>query len=141
MGGTKIVAGMDSSGSPRLEVTIKGKYKSIGAGAVVDTGFTGDVVIPEDKALSIGLDAGGAAAITLADGSASTVQLYLCKVKIGDIEQNAAAIVMGSDILIGMGLLSPFDVCFRSGTQEVIITPQPALADFVGVLHRLTEAT
>ena len=140
MASPKIVAAMDKSGSPRTEVTVKGKYKSIGYGAVIDTGFTGDVVIPLDKAVSIGLDEGGAAAISLADGSTMSVPLFLCSVKIGDIEQNAAAIIMGSEILIGVGLLTPFDVCFRAGTKEVVINPQPGYANFVGVLHRLTGA-
>lgn len=134
----KIIAGIDDHNSVRIESEIIGEYKTAGYGAIFDSGFSGDVVLPQSMSVDIGLKSGGVAEIELADGSTMIVKLYLCKVKIGDIIQEAATIIMGEEVLIGMGLMKPFDVCFRAGTSEVIIEPQTSYADFVGVLHRLT---
>ena len=134
----KIVAAIDDHNSVRIETDIIGEYKTAGYGAIFDSGFSGDVVLPQSMAVDIGLKSGGVAEVELADGSTMIVELYLCKVKIGDIIQEAATIIMGSEVLIGMGLMTPFDVCLRAATSEVIIEPQTAYADFVGVLRRLT---
>ena len=136
----KIIAAIDEHNSVRIETEIIGEYKTIGYGSVFDSGFSGDVVLPQSMAVDIGLKGGGVAEIELADGSVMIVKLYLCKVKIGDIIQEAATIIMGEEVLIGMGLMTPFDVCLRAGTSEAVIEPQPGYTDFVGVLRRLTEA-
>ena len=137
----KIIAAIDDHNSVRIDTEIIGKFETTGYGAIFDSGFTGDVVIPERMAVDIGLKSGGVAEVELADGSTMIVELYLCKVKIGDIIQEAATIIMGSEVLIGMGLMIPFDVCLRAATSEVIIEPQTTYADFVGVLRRLTEGS
>jgi len=134
----KIIAAVDEHNSVRIETEIIGEFKTSGYGAIFDSGVSGDVVLPQSMAVDIGLKSGGVAEVELADGTTMIVELYLCKVKIGDIIQEAATIIMGSEVLVGMGLMTPFDVCLRAATSEVIIEPQTTYADFVGVLHRLT---
>ena len=134
----KIVAAIDDQNNVRVNCKVIGEYKTVEYSAVFDSGFSGDVVIPEKMAVNIGLRGGGVAEIELADGGRQIVELYLCKVKIGRITQEASTIIIGNEVLIGMGLMQPFDVCLRAGTSEAIIEPQPTYADFVGVLHRLT---
>ncbi len=134
----KIVAAIDDQRSVRVEADIIGEYKTRGYGAVFDSGFSGDIVIPQSIAVDIGLASGGVAEIELADGSKQILKLYLCKVKIGDITQEASTIIMGEEVLIGMGLMKPYDVCLRASTAEAIIEPQQAYANFVGVLRKLT---
>jgi len=134
----KIIAGIDDHGSVRIEVDIIGTHATRNYGAVLDSGFTGDVVLPLSMAVSIGLTTAGVAQVELADGSTMDVELFLCRVKIGDIEQEASVMIMGNDVLIGTGLMTPFDVCFRVGNAEAAIEPNPVYADFVGVLRRLT---
>jgi len=136
----KIVAAIDKHNSVRIESEIIGIYKTVGVSSVFDSGFSGDLVIPTSMAVDIGLKTGGVAEVELADGSTMGVEVYVCKVKIGDITQEAATIIMGGEVLIGMGLMIPFDVCLRAGTSEAIIEPEPGYADFVGVLHRLIGA-
>jgi predicted aspartyl protease len=138
---SKIIAAIDDHNSVRIESEIVGVYKTVGYGSIFDSGFSGDVVVPQSMAVDIGLKSGGVAEIELADGSRMIVKLYLCKVKIGGIIQEAATIIMGEEVLIGMGLMKPFDVCLRAGTSEAVIEPQPGYADFVGVLKRLTEGS
>ena len=134
----KIIAAIDEHNSVRVDTEIIGAYKTVGYGAIFDSGFSGDVVLPQSMSVDIGLKSGGVAEVELADGSTMFVKLYLCKVKIGGIIQDAATIIMGEEVLIGMGLMKPFDVCLRAGTSEAVIEPHPGYADFVGVLHRLT---
>lgn len=133
-----IVSAIDDYNSIRVQLEVIGEYKTIGYGAILDSGFTGDIVLPESIAVDIGLKAGGVAEVELADGSTSIINLYLCNVQIGDVTQEAATIIMGNDVLIGMGLMSPYDVCFRAGTGEVIMELPSTYTDFVGVLRRLT---
>ncbi len=45
---------------------------------------------------------------------------------------------MGNEILVGMGLMAPYDICLRTATSEALVEPQPAYANFAGVLHKLT---
>lgn len=137
----KIVAAIDEQRSVRVNCDIIGEYKTVGYSAIFDSGFSGDVVIPQGMAVNIGLNRGGVAEIELADGGRQIVELYLCKVKIGDITQEASVIIIGGEVLVGMGLMKPYDICLRMGTSEAVIEPQPTYADFVGVLHRLTGGT
>lgn len=133
-----IISAIDEYRSVRVQTEIIGEYKTVGYGSIFDSGFTGDIVLPESMAVDIGLKSGGVAEVELADGSTMIVKLYLCKVKIGDTTQEAATIIMGEEVLIGMGLMNPFVVCLKASTSEVVIEPQQTYVDFVEVLHRIT---
>lgn len=134
-----IEASIDANNSVRIHTGIIGEYKTVEHNSVFDSGFTGDVVLPQSMAVDIGLKSGGVAEIELADGHIMTVKLYLCKVKLGEIIQDAAVIIMGEEVLLGMGLMAPFDVCLRMSTSEAVIEPQQSsIDDFVGILKRLT---
>lgn len=135
-----IEASIDESNSVRIQTDIIGEYKTVENNSVFDSGFTGDVVLPQSIAVDIGLKSGGSAEIELADGSIMSVSLYLCQVKIGETTQDAAVIIMGSEVLIGMGLMNPFDICLRASTSEAVIEPQNGYSDFVAVLRKLTGA-
>jgi len=134
----KITAAIDNQLNVRVDCDIIGEYKTRKCGGVFDSGFSGDVVIPESMAVDIGLASGGVAEIELADGERQIVKLYLCKVKIGRITQEASTIIIGDEVLLGMGLMQPFDICLRAGTSEAIVEPQTTYANFVGVLRKLT---
>lgn len=135
---SKSIGEIDKYNNVRIQSKIIGEYKTVEYAAVFDSGFTSDLVLPQSMAVEIGLQHSGAAEVELADGSIDVYELYLCKVEIGDIVQDAATLVLGEEVLLGMGLMGPFHVCMSVGTAEVIIEPHHAYADFVGVLHRLT---
>ena len=105
-----------------------------------DSGFTGDIVVPESIAVDIGLNSGGSAEVELADGYIMEVKLYLAQVQIGDVVQDAAVIIMGEEVLIGTGLMEPFDICIRVATSEAVIEPQQAQtqSEFVAILKKIT---
>lgn len=135
----KILAGIDNTNTVRINAQVIGKYSTLeDYGCVFDSGFNGDIAMGIEQVATIGLDPGGAVTMELADGTLVDAQIFLCKVKIGDIIQNASAVVMGSDVLLGMGLMAPFDVCLRSATSEALVEPQPAYKDFAGLLNKIT---
>lgn len=132
-----ITAGFDKDGAIRVNTLIKGTCSNVEYGAILDSGFNGDLAIPIDIAVEIGLELGGVTTIVLADGSTEEYRLFLCNVMIGTITQAASVLVIGDDVLIGTGLMEPFDVCFRKATSEVIIEPQGSYAGFVGMMNNM----
>jgi hypothetical protein len=60
---------IDSDNHPRLTIKIIGTGSSIEADALIDTGFTGFLMLPMIQALPLGLVLKGVASYTLADGS------------------------------------------------------------------------
>lgn len=134
-----VVSTIDSAGSVRMNVTIVGSCLSAEYSALFDSGFSGDIVLPIDIAVHVGLVQGGITTVELADGFTQDFPIFLCDIDIGGIKQHAAVIVMGNEVLIGMGLMEPFDVCFRKSTSEVRIEPQGTYVNFVGMMSKITE--
>lgn len=116
-----VIAGIDNQSNVRIEVNIQGLYKKISYGAVLDTGFSGGIVLPLVSAVDIGLEKAGAANITLADGTIKTLPTFLCKVTIGGRTQDATTLIMGNDVLIGMELISNYQVCIAPYSGKVDI--------------------
>ena len=50
----------------------------------------------------------------LADGSIKTLPIFLCKVKLGDKLNDVSTVVMGNDVLVGMELISGYNVCINA---------------------------
>ena len=70
MGLNKIIAGIDDDNIVRINAKVIGTHESIDEyGAVFDSGFSGDLVLPIEKVAKIGLKPGGVITVQLADGS------------------------------------------------------------------------
>lgn len=136
-----VTSTIDGSGSVRVNVSLIGTCATIPHSAIFDSGFNGDIVMPIEIAVSMGLESGGVTTVELADGFTQDFPIFLCKIDIGGIKQDAAVIIMGSEVLIGMGLMEPFDVCMRAATSEVRIEPQGTYVNFVGMMSRITGGT
>lgn len=135
----QVVSTIDGSGSVRLNVELIGTCSTIPHSAIFDSGFNGDIVMPIEIAVAMGLESGGVTTVELADGFTQDFPIFLCEIDIGGIKQKAAVIVMGNEVLLGMGLMAPFDVCMRVSTSEVRIEPQGTYVNFVGMLNKITE--
>jgi predicted aspartyl protease len=135
----EVTSTIDEYGSVRINTELIGTCSTMPTSAIFDSGFNGDIVMPQGIAVKIGLEAGGVTTVELADGFTQDFPIYLCEVIIGGITQNAAVLLMGSEVLIGMGLMLPFDVCMRVSTSEVRIEPQGTYVNFVGMLNSITE--
>lgn len=137
-----IIAGLDEQNQVRAEVEVQGLYKSVPYGAIIDTGFTGGLVLPIFVAVDIGLEKVGASTITLADGSVMTLPTFLCQLKLGTKTFDVATIVMGSDILIGIEALKNHRVCISTGTGNVVVEEAATTEDYKRLtenLHKLTD--
>lgn len=117
----EVIAGIDNENQIRIECQIFGLYKSTPYGAIVDTGFSGGIVLPQVVAVNIGLETVGAGNVTLADGSIRTLPMYMCKVKIGNVTQEADTLVMGNDVLIGMNVLDQYRMIVDGPRGQVTI--------------------
>jgi len=123
-----IISGIDSENQIRIETEIRGLYKNINYGAILDTGFSGGLLLPLITAVDVGLEKVGGGNVVLADGSSKNVPIFLCKVKIGGIINDVSTLVMGNDVLIGMELLSNYQICVDGGKGVVNV-----MEDKVGV--------
>ena len=138
---TNIAAGIDSQNNVRLELELQGLYKSTPYGGIVDTGFSGGIVIPLVTAVDIGLEKVGASTVTLADGSVHVLPTFLSQVKIGNKVHDASTLIMGNEVLIGMELLHDYRFCMSPVTGEVIIEEWESIKkfdSFVETLNRLS---
>ena len=138
---TNIAAGIDSQNNVRLELELQGLYKTTPYGGIVDTGFSGGIVIPLVTAVDIGLEKVGASTVTLADGSVHVLPTFLSQVKIGSKVHDASTLIMGNEVLIGMELLHDYRFCMSPVTGEVIIEEWESIKkfdSFVETLNRLS---
>lgn len=137
-----IIAGIDGDNQIRVEAEIIGLYKSQVYGGIVDTGFSGSIVLPLEIAVDLGLTKTGSGSVMLADGSVKILPLFLCRVKIGDIEQDADVMIMGSDVLMGMGILDQFRLCLTAISGEVSLEPATEevkkYSGLVDIMRKLT---
>jgi predicted aspartyl protease len=102
---------LDSSGTPRIKITIKGPvHDGQEFDAVIDTGFTGFLSIPLLKAFPLGLLLHGTTSVVLADGSTQSKLTALAIIKV-DNESVAGVSILelgSSDVLVGMDFLRLF---------------------------------
>jgi len=134
----QVISTIDDYGSVRINIQLIGTCATVPTDAIFDSGFNGDIVMPIESAVKLGLEAGGVTTVELADGYTQDFPIFLCDIDIGGIKQKASVLIMGSEVLIGMGLMEPFDVCMRVATSEVRIEPQGTYVNFVGMLNQIT---
>lgn len=126
---SSVIAGIDSENQVRLEVEIQGLYKSIPYGAIVDTGYSGGIVLPLITAVDLGLEKVGSCSVALADGSIHVMPTFLCTVVLNGKENEISTLVMGTDVLLGMELLDPYTLCISPSEGKVTInTIEPSIA-------------
>ena len=105
---------------PSLPVTVWVLGEPYGGVALLDTGFEGDVIIPAH--LGTGLSGPGQD-LVLADESVIEVPIRGGFVQLGGLESVPAEVIyMGTEFIIGMGILSRYEVILDHG-QRVIVNP------------------
>ena len=103
----------------RVRITLRGQVSE--ASALVDTGFTGGLVIPS-AALATALGLPDARIDwELADGSAVDAPLYFGIVEIPGLVPAPAAITsLGSEYILGRGMIDRFSVTFDHGRRIIV---------------------
>jgi len=112
---------LDQDNQIRFEIEIRGLYKNVRYGAILDTGFSGGLLLPLITAVDVGLEKTGGGTVALADGSISTLPIFLCRVKAGERINDVSTIVMGNEVLIGMELINKIDICVNAGKGIVTV--------------------
>jgi clan AA aspartic protease len=94
--------------------------------ALIDTGFTGFVQLPERHARALGLTLGAVSEVEYADGRTGTIPLAWARVGLGrDSREELIHVQRGSDeVIVGMELLRIF--------QKILV---------VSIVHRLVLLT
>lgn len=102
---------VDNGGRSLLAVQLRanGDSDSVEVEVWVDTGFTGDLVLPQAVIDALGLIQSGSVDAVLADGSQSELSTYSCLIQWFGTERNLEVIANAGDCpLLGVGLLLGF---------------------------------
>lgn len=123
---------LDSSRSPLVTITVSAPSgPSHFVDALVDTGFTGFVQLPERRARELGLALQAVSEAQYADGRTGTIPLAWAKVTLGpEVREGFAHIQSGSDeVIVGVELLRVFQKIFVLSITESLVLLVDALAD------------
>ena len=88
----------------------------------IDTGFNGDLVLPQQQIDDLELPESGTVKAVLADGSEVTLQRYVCRIDwFGEQRELEVVANEGDYPLLGVGLLLGHDlhISYRSGEVTI----------------------
>ncbi len=125
---------VDNGGRALVTVELR---KSAGANAAtsevwIDTGFTGDLVLPTSAIESLGLEPSGSVDATLADGSQIALSTYSCVIEwFGNIQTLEIIANDGECPLLGVGLL--LGLGLRIDYRNLLLELTPAKKDGASV--------
>jgi clan AA aspartic protease len=92
------------------------------ATAWIDTGFTGELVLPMTLVQQLRLPQSGTTAAILADGSEVTLLTYECYVRwFDDLLRLQVVANEGRNVLLGIGLLTERELFVSYRTNQVVI--------------------
>ena len=122
-----VIGSFNSSGSPVIQISVSGPLTSpTSFTAMIDTGFTGFLMLPILQAFPVGLILNGTMPITLADGSTQTKLTCLGQLHFDNESQVGLIIIEpnSTDILLGMDFLKKFNrkliVDASNGIVEIV---------------------
>lgn len=115
---------VDTDGRAMVTVSLR---PSAGAAAHeieawIDTGFNGDLVVPQQQISDLELPLTGTAIATLADGSEVALKRYACRIDWFGEERDLEVVANdGGSPLLGVGLLDGYDLHISYRTGKVTI--------------------
>ncbi len=118
---------VDNGGRSLLTVELRSSDPSATAEVQVwiDTGFTGDLVMPQAAINALGLRQSGSIDAVLADGSRTELNTYSCVIEWFGTERNLEVIANDGEYpLLGVGLLLGLEL--RVDYRNLKLTLEPA---------------
>jgi clan AA aspartic protease len=115
---------VDGSGRALLRIHLRHPTTQVETelDAWVDTGFTGELVMPQAQISALGLSLGPAIRARLADGSEVELETYLCLVDwFGTWNPIEIVANAGANPLLGVGLLLGHELNINYRTQTVTL--------------------
>lgn len=110
---------MTSLSFPFVSVRIELGGRVFEENAILDTGFDGEVVIPQN--LVEGLQADEAARFVFPDGTVVEPEVFNGVVQLADMEPTTAEIVaLGTEFIVGIRILRHYEVILDHGRRVVV---------------------
>lgn len=111
---------LTSARFPYLPITVSVRGHSIAVEAMLDTGFDGDLAVPESVVRNWGTT-DTTTEWTLADAREVDIPTYFVDVQVGDFGPFPAVLVtLGKDVLIGRRLMYLFTVILDHGLRVIV---------------------
>ena len=117
---------IDGYGRTLLKIEIKPTQRAAATSLDVwiDTGFNGDLVLPQSQIDDLGLQKSGSVDAVLADGSPIELGTYTCLIMWFGNERCLEVVANDGDYpLLGVGLLLGFELRANFRTLELSLTP------------------
>lgn len=125
---------IDDSNQLWVTLTVAGEHSQSQIEALLDTGFTGEIQLPLQIAVPLGLKLAGVAPFRLADGELKHFMLFSASIHWGTKLRTVTATVVDTDTpLIGGGLLHGYVLVVDFDKRQLTIkephTDEPTVAD------------
>ncbi len=110
----------DDYGQPRVRITVAGPYKEIAVDVVIDTGFDGDLCLPIQLGIELGLKLKDLTRVELADGTIKQELVFAGTAQLGKSKREVNILLTESDdALLGTNLLSYLELDFLNRTVKI----------------------
>ncbi len=111
----------DEYGQPRVRITVAGLHKEIAVDAVIDTGFDGDLCLPIQMGIELGLELKDLTMVELADGTIKKELVFAGVAQLGKRRKDVNILLTESDdVLLGTNMLSYLELDFVKRTVKAI---------------------
>jgi predicted aspartyl protease len=115
---------------PWFPIEIMGSWASVSVEAAVDTCFEGDVCLPVDAAIQLGLELVSRQQVEYADGRVSTELVFAGQARfLGEVRPVRISLTEVEVTLIGTELMADCDLFVEFPTGRVVITKSAALQE------------
>ena len=78
--------------------------------AILDTGFTGSLTLPDSLIVSLGLSRRASSRANLADGSSKSFEVYAAQVEWDGLLREVLVSALGGEALLGMRLIDGYEL-------------------------------
>ncbi len=121
-----------------VPITVAGEHGQQKVSELLDTGFTGELQLPLQIAVPLGLKLVGVARYKLADGSISNQMIFSASISWGTKTRSvtASVVIDAEDVLMGVGLLHGYALVVDFQQKQLVIkepgTDDPQIAGSAG---------
>lgn len=113
--------------TPKTDVEVGGTRRTVALKAIVDTGFDGDICVPLNVAVTLGLELKGTGFMELADGSQRQELVFSGSVQLlGETRAVAILLTNGEEALVGTDLLADCRLTVDFPADKVRLVRKPA---------------
>ena len=126
-----------ASGAYRVQVIIGGSKLRLTLDGLVDTGFTGFMLLPISMAIPLGLELDGLSEYTTADGTRQDWPTARATIEFQQqlLERSITLAYTGDEILLGLGFLTAFQQSLIIHRNQVLLMDESDLYASLSGLH------